>query len=131
MTPPHRDVADLVADFHAAFGQAFGENDERGNELRARLHEEEHAELIEALAGDDLAAIAHELADVVYVCYGTAHALGIPLDAVVAEIHRANMSKLDDNGNVLRNEWNKIVKPPNFTPANVAGVLRPGGNVTQ
>ena len=31
------------------------------------------------------------------------------------------MSKLDDNGNVLRNEWNKIVTPPDFTPADVAG----------
>ena len=33
----------------------------------------------------DLAAIAHELADVVHVAYGSAATYGIDLDAVIAE----------------------------------------------
>ena len=77
---------------------------------------EEAKELRDAVEADDLVAIAGELADVVYVAYGTALTYGIPLDAVIAEVHRANMSK--DRGTT-----GKAVKGPGFVPADVASVL--------
>lgn len=97
----------MLAQFHAALGDERG----RGNAaLRLTLHKEEHSELIDELRalaaferGDlildtDLSIrerLARELADILYVAYGTAHAFAIDLDAALAEVHRAAMSKLN------------------------------------
>lgn len=113
-------VGDLVAEFQEWLGHRYGSGDER-IDLRRRLHMEEALELDEALASGDRVAIAQELADVVYVAYGTARDLGIPLDAVIAEVHAANMRKFDD-GVALRPDG-KVTKPPGWQPPDVAAVL--------
>lgn len=85
-------------------------------ELRLTLHCEEHRELEDELAPDaphDRAKIARELADVVYVAYGTAWVYSIDLDAALREIHRAAMSKVEAN---CKREDGKIIKPPGFVP---------------
>jgi len=115
-------IAAMLAEFHNAFGEPFGHNGGRTNELRAKLHLEENRELVEALLDGDRTAIAHELADVVYVAYGSAHSLGIPLDAVIAEVHAANMRKFPDGKPVLRDDG-KVLKPEGWRPADVARVL--------
>jgi NTP pyrophosphatase (non-canonical NTP hydrolase) len=79
--------------------------------LRRTLLEEEHEELLEALEGGDPTQIARELADVVYVVYGTAWVHGIDLDAALDEIHRAAMQKMDAG---VRRGDGKIIKPPGF-----------------
>ncbi|PTA66575.1 hypothetical protein [Deinococcus arcticus] len=73
----------------------------------------------EALAPSDLALLAHELADLLYVTYGALDRLGIDADAVFAEVHRANMAKLSGP----RRADGKLLKPPGWQPANVRGVL--------
>lgn len=118
MTP-----ARMVAEFHQAFGEPFGYNGGRGNELRVRLHIEENKELIDELLAGNRVGIAQELADVVYVAYGTAHSLGIPLDAVLAEVHAANMRKLDHEGKPVLRDDGKVVKPKGWLPPDVASVL--------
>lgn len=115
-------VVDLLAEFHEWLGQLYGSGADRIN-LRRTLHEEEGRELLDALAGGDRMAIAQELADVVYVAYGTAHDLGIPLDAVIAEIHAANMRKLDRDLGAITRADGKISKPPGWQPPDVAAVL--------
>jgi NTP pyrophosphatase (non-canonical NTP hydrolase) len=94
----------MLAEFHAALDDERG----RGNgALRLTLHEEEGKELLDELGPlvfderiplDDRAInraqLARELADVLYVSYGTAHAFDIDLDAALAEVHRAAMHKL-------------------------------------
>jgi predicted HAD superfamily Cof-like phosphohydrolase len=67
-------------------------------------------------------ALAKELADVLYVVYGTADLLEIPLEAVFAEVHRSNMSKVVD-GEVIRREDGKILKPDTYREADVHGAL--------
>ena len=114
-----RPVAALLAEFSEAFG--FGGKFDP--ELRIRLHNEENQELVAALKGNDLADIAQELADVVYVAYGTADALGIPLDKVIAEVHEANMSKLGPDGNAVYSEFGKLLKGPHYRKPDVAKVL--------
>ena len=115
----------MLAEFHAALGDDPG----RGNvELRHTLHKEEHAELESELHWPsdvfvDRAKLARELADVVYVAFGTAHAFAIDLDAALAEIHRAAMSKLDPATMVVR-EDGKIMKPPGFVPPDMTAVIR-------
>lgn len=115
-----------IVDFHGAMGQPFGGGGIEESELRIRLHREETQELVEALEAEDLAAAARELADVVYVAYGTAYSLGIPLDLVFAEVHRANMSKIGPTGPLFR-EDGKVLKPDGFIPPDVERVLRDAG----
>ena len=93
----HTSPAGLLAAFHQRFGLPRQDSPHLVPvpvaEVRQRLLNEETAEVAEAVRQGDLTAIAHELADVVYVAYGTALAYGIDLDAVLAEVHRANMTK--------------------------------------
>lgn len=117
------DHAARVAEFHQAFGQEFGEGDVRDSDDRIRLHREETRELIEALEAGDLIGAARELADVVYVAYGTAYSLGLPLDALLAELHRANMSKAGPDGRIVVDEHGKAIKGPGFRAPDVAWVL--------
>jgi predicted HAD superfamily Cof-like phosphohydrolase len=67
-------------------------------------------------------ALAKELADVLYVVYGTADLLEIPLEAVFTEVHRSNMSKVVA-GEVIRRGDGKILKPDTYREADVHGAL--------
>lgn len=119
--------ADAVREFHTTFDLAHNDvptwPPTELAELRQRLLAEETAEVGEAVAGDDLAAIAQELADVVYIAYGTALTYGFDLDAVIAEVHRANMSKLDHNGRPLYRADGKVAKSNLYQPPDIRGVL--------
>ena len=67
---------------------------------RVRLIQEEAAELTTALHEKKILDVADALGDLLYVVYGAALACGIPINAVFAEVHRANMTKpaLDKHG---------------------------------
>jgi NTP pyrophosphatase (non-canonical NTP hydrolase) len=115
----------LLAEFHEwAYNEHYGEGTKDAS-LRMTLHREERDELVEALqanapAGvgmvDYLTAILKELADVAYVAYGTAHSLGLPLDAAIQLIHSANLSKADENGQAILRPDGKVLKGPNYRP---------------
>lgn len=89
-------------------------------ELRVRLIQEEFDELRQALGEDNLDAIAKELADLLYVVYGTAVSYGIDMQPVFREVHRSNMSKI---GGYKRSDG-KWVKPSTYSPAQVGPILR-------
>lgn len=98
--------------------------------VRVTLVGEEGAELLEALDGDNLAAVAQELADLKYVCCGLegtverlADSLGIDLDAALAEVHRANMSKLGPDGKPILRSDGKALKGPNYSPPNLTDAV--------
>jgi hypothetical protein len=115
--------AALLAEFHARPGvdiQAPPEPtlDVPGLDQRQGFLEEEVRELGEASAAGDLIAFADALADITYVVYGTAWRTGIPLDAVVGEVHRSNMSKTATPGD------GKAIKGPGYFRPDVAAALR-------
>lgn len=122
-------VAAAVWSFHRAFGlprQAIPCVDTVPNSLlrlRERLLDEETSEFAVAAHRRDLVGMADALADIVYVAYGTAVTLGIDLDAVVDEVHRANMSKLDARGRPVLRADGKVLKSPRYTAPDVAGVI--------
>lgn len=91
--------------------------------LRVNLLQEEVGEFVEASEKRDLIAIADALADVVYVAYGSAITYGIDLDAVIREVHRANMSKLDENGRPVLREDGKVMKSNRYRRPEVGEVL--------
>lgn len=128
--------ARLVREFHRAFGlDTRATPTEVGPELaahRGELLAEEAAEVAEVSVEGPLDKLAHELADVVYVAYGTALVHGIDLDEVIAEIHRANMSKLGPDGQIARRTDGKVLKGEHYRAPDVSAVLRrqgwtPGG----
>ncbi|MCM1973955.1 MULTISPECIES: MazG nucleotide pyrophosphohydrolase domain-containing protein [Streptomyces] len=123
--------AELVRAFHHAFGlDARTRPTEVSPELakhRGELLAEEAAEVAEVSVTGPLDRLAHELADVVYVAYGTALVHGIDLDAVIAEIHRSNMTKLGPDGTVSRRSDGKVLKGDHYEAPDVAGVLRRQG----
>lgn len=91
--------------------------------LRRRLimeeAEEVRDELTLFLAGQGQAsALAKELADVLYVVYGTAHTFGIDIERVFTEVHRSNMSKFPAT---VRYDG-KVLKGPNYTPPDLSFV---------
>ncbi|MFJ3672941.1 MazG nucleotide pyrophosphohydrolase domain-containing protein [Streptomyces sp. NPDC090106] len=123
--------ADLVREFHLAFGlDARSTPTEVPAELaahRGELLAEEAAEVAEVSVEGPLDRLAHELADVVYVAYGTALVHGIDLDAVLAEIHRSNMTKLAPDGTVSRRADGKVLKGDHYRAPDVTTVLRDQG----
>jgi predicted HAD superfamily Cof-like phosphohydrolase len=122
-------AADL-AQFHDAIGDAkFVELDTDARDallgLRFDLIAEEFCEVAEALGfpayvlwenlgeRQSLPELAKELADLVYVIFGTAHVLDIPLEDVFERVHASNMSKFPDGKPLLR-EDGKILKGPGY-----------------
>lgn len=57
-----------------------------------------------------------ELSDVVFVCYQMAEYLGWDLDEAMKRVFESNMSKLDENGNVVRRADGKVLKGPSYKP---------------
>lgn len=123
------DLQALLEQFHETFDvKPYADEDVDGRrdllQLRLRLLEEESREasdeLLDALNGvGDVRLIAKELADVVFVAIGTADLLGIPFNKVFEEVARSNMSKVGDDGKPLRRADGKVLKGPNYSPANL------------
>lgn len=113
----------MVAAFHRAFDSAWAATptlpDEATRALRVGLIQEEFDELKAALAQEDLAALAKELADLLYVVYGTAVACGIDMEPVFAAVHRSNMSKV---GGRKRGDG-KWLKPDDWVPPRLEPIL--------
>ncbi|WP_405641445.1 MazG nucleotide pyrophosphohydrolase domain-containing protein [Streptomyces uncialis] len=123
--------ARFVREFHRAFGLETGSvPTEVPPTLAAHRHDllaEEVAEVAEVAVDGPLDKIAHELADVVYIAYGTALVHGIDLDQVIAEIHRANMTKLGPDGTPQVRADGKVLKGDHYVAPDVSAVLRGQG----
>lgn len=113
----------MVLEFHEQFDIQVAAQptlpDESTQKLRIRLIHEEFNELQEALTTKDLPAVAKELADLLYVVYGTAVSFGIDMEPVYREVHRSNMSKIGGH----KRDDGKWVKPPTYSPAKVHTIL--------
>ena len=118
-----RDPQAMVEEFHRKFDIAVSDRpslpEDPTRQLRVRLIQEEFEELQEAMVAQDLPGIAKELADLLYVVYGTAVSYGLDMDPVFREVHRSNMSKV---GGYKRADG-KWVKPPTYSPAQVEPLL--------
>jgi predicted HAD superfamily Cof-like phosphohydrolase len=113
----------MVTEFHETFDIVVNSTptvpDSKTTQLRLRLIEEEFDELREALAKTDMPAIAKELADLLYVVYGTAVSYGIDMEPVFREVHRSNMSKVGGH----KRADGKWVKPAHYSPASIDPIV--------
>ena len=109
---------DKVGIFMKTFGQEVKDksslSDEKINQLRLNLIEEELDELKEAMHNKDLLEVADALTDILYVTYGAGHAFGINLDKCFEEVQKSNMSKLDESGKPIYNDSGKVMKGPKY-----------------
>jgi predicted HAD superfamily Cof-like phosphohydrolase len=64
-----------------------------------------------------------ELSDLRYVTEGCAVSLGLPIDAAYAEVHRSNMSKLGPDGRPLYRDDGKVLKGPDYAPADMTKLV--------
>lgn len=118
----------MVTEFHRVFGHPVGPCPEaltsERYELRLKLIEEEHEELYGAWYEQDFLGMVDALADLVYVCYGMAIEMGVDLDDVIDEVHRANMRKLGPDGKPMYREDGKITKPEGWVGPDIEGVIQ-------
>ena len=128
------ETSNMVREFHHAFNvpvaYVAGDLDGPDEERRLTLIAEEFLEVTDAIRNvdnfgptDKLTNIAKELADLIYVIEGTALEYGIPLGEVFAEVHRSNMTKLGADGKPVYREDGKVLKGPNYEPANIKPII--------
>ena len=118
---------ELVGDFMEAMDQEILMNpcfpDDHIQKLRVDLIEEEFDELRDGIEARDIVEVAAALTDLLYVIYGAGQAFGIDLDECFHEVHSSNMSKLGEDGRVIKREDGKVMKPSTYFPPNIASVL--------
>tara|TARA_B100001559_G_scaffold174767_1_gene146313 strand:+ start:609 stop:971 length:363 start_codon:yes stop_codon:yes gene_type:complete len=81
------------------------------------LIDEEWSEFHEAYHHKDEAEQLNELADLVYVCFQYAASQEWDLDEAMRRVHKANMSKLGEDGKPIYRGDGKVLKGPNFKKA--------------
>lgn len=96
------------------------------NDFRVNFLQEELDELKEALENNDLVEVLDALTDLQYVLDGTYLSFGLQKakNPAFDEVHRSNMSKLDEDGNpIVRPEDGKILKGPNYFKPDLKKIL--------
>lgn len=84
---------------------------------------EELAELNDAFDTQNIVEIADAITDIIYVTAQQGAKMGLPIDALLREVQRSNLSKLGDDGKPIRREDGKVLKGPNFSEPNISGIL--------
>ena len=92
-------------------------------DLRLNLIQEELEELKIAINQKNLLEVADALTDLLYVTYGAGHSFGISLDECFDEVHKSNMSKLDDDQKPIYNKNGKVMKGPKYFKPNLSKLL--------
>ena len=92
-------------------------------QLWVGLVAEELQELHDAYESDDIVEYFDAICDVLYVFAQQAHLHGFPIEEGLREVHRSNMSKLDEDGNPIIREDGKVLKGKGFTPPNLKAIL--------
>ena len=130
-----------LKEFHDTFDPRgkYRKNESLGEELlqkRFTLIEEEFKEVSEAfievyesLGKESIVEssyhLAKELADLLYVVYGTAEELQIPLEEIFVKVHESNMGKVWDDGLVHYRADGKVLKPPTYAPPDIKKLMFP------
>lgn len=124
-----RDKIKQVEEFHKAFGQPINDKPilvtKKLSRLRFDLMKEENQEYLEACKKNDIHEIADALADQLYILCGTiiTHGLQKSITEIFDEVHKSNMSKLDDDGKPIFREDGKILKSANFFLPRIKEIL--------
>ena len=139
MSAATRDLMDDVATFHRMSEQPVVALPKVPSgprvHLRAKLILEECLETLHAMGhtigsnmqasqdarmyDGDIPELADGLADLIYVCIGTALEFGIPLDRVWAAVQHSNMAKAGPDGKCQFRADGKLMKPEWWCPPDI------------
>lgn len=118
-----------VEEFHNVFKIGNADKikliEEKDYTLRYNLIKEENEEYLEACKNNDIVEIADALGDQLYILFGTIlkHGLQHKIEEVYDEIHRSNMSKLDEKGQPIYREDGKILKSTLYFKPDIKKIL--------
>lgn len=125
-----KDTIASVEEFHNSFGIENNQSpvaaiEPDQIELRYRLMAEENSEYLEAAKNNDLVEVADALGDQLYILCGTIlkHGMQDLIGEVFEEIHRSNMSKLDENGKPIYREDGKVLKGNSYFKPNIKSII--------
>lgn len=115
------------ANFMRAGDQTVGAYNAKQASLYVDLIKEEVGELFDVLHADTgdlgvseaehVAKILDGAVDSLVVLIGFLHSMGPEAEALWAEVHRSNMSKVDPaTGKLVKREDGKVLKPEGFSP---------------
>jgi len=94
---------EAVRDFHATFDNTIGDTSAiRDGRLRWRLIDEERNEVIAAIEKRDLALLGGEIADLLYVIYGSAVSFGILLPDISLSRRASSIALRDPRTQISR-----------------------------
>ena len=117
----NQSLLDQAEQFRSAYGLTTS-GQVRGTQKC--LIDEEWSEFHEAYHHEPEANQLNELADLVYVCYQFAASQDWDLDEAMRRVHRANMSKLGEDGKPIYRGDGKVLKGPNFKKAEFKDLVK-------
>lgn len=94
--------------------------------LYSKLLLEENMEYAQAVLDEDLVDVADALADQMYILIGTVIKHGMTYEKfskLFDEVHKSNMSKLDEHGKPIYRKDGKVLKGPNYFKPDVRKCL--------
>jgi predicted HAD superfamily Cof-like phosphohydrolase len=125
-----KSTIEQVREFHDAFGVKNEPrptlSDKETRQLRVKLIQDELYELFMALENEDITETLDALVDLDYVVQGAFLQFGLALlkDSAFNEVHRSNMSKLDENGKPIFAPDGKVMKSKLYSRPNLAQFLQ-------
>lgn len=93
--------------------------------LRYNLMSEENREYFVACLQDNKVEILDALIDMAYILFGTVASHGMTEEFIKGFklVHENNMTKVQEDGKVMKNPDGKVLKPLGYTPVNLKGLL--------
>lgn len=111
-----KDYVRKIEEFHRAFKINWSNTpsipDPETVRLRYKLGLEELQEFMDACQVEDTVKVFDALVDQLYILIGTAHVFGMAdaLEEGFKEVHKSNMTKLDEHGKPVYREDGKVIK---------------------
>jgi hypothetical protein len=113
-------LVESVEKFMVACDQSVGVDNETQSKLYWNLIKEE---LLELQRPDSDENELKELCDLIWVAIGYGLSRGWNVNGAFMEVARSNMSKVGADGKVIKNSDGKVIKPPQYSPADVKPFL--------
>lgn len=124
---PHPTLYQMVTDFAKRMDQPLNQpwgKDTELEDFRWNLIAEEYGEAFDEYCNrNNPANMFKELLDMLIVVTGKCVTYGWNVDKGLRRVHASNMSKLGLDGKPLKNAEGKVLKGPNYKPANLQDLV--------
>ena len=123
-------MLEMVANFMKACDQDVNDKpvvqDQNTISLRYHLMSEENREYMVAGIQEDKVEILDALIDQAYVLFGTINAHGMQKEFVEGFriVHENNMTKVQENGKVLKDASGKVLKPQGYKKVDLSNLIK-------